>query len=47
MTFKSCEVMDDLALSKFQYARGSLEEVVFIFCPTITDLGLSYLYLLK
>ena len=47
MTFKNCEILDDVALSKFSYVRDSLEEVVFIFCPSITDLGLTYLYLLK
>ena len=47
MSFNSCEVLDDLAIAKFSYVKDSLEEVVFVFCPSISDVGLSYLYLLK
>ncbi len=47
MSFKSCEVLDDRAIARFSYVKDSLEEVVFVFCPLISDVGLTYLYLLK
>lgn len=43
----NCEVLDDLALAKLSYVRNSLEELILVFCPSITDLGLTYLYLLQ
>ena len=45
--FINCELIDDAALAKLAYIRDSLEELQIVFCPTITDFGLSYLYLQK
>jgi hypothetical protein len=43
----SCELIDDAALAKLAYTRDSLEELQLVFLPNVTDIGLSYLYLLK
>ena len=43
----NCELIDDVALAKLSYLRNSLEELQIIFCPSVTDVGLSYLYLQK
>jgi hypothetical protein len=44
--FINCELIDDAALAKLSYLRSSLEELQLVFCPSVTDFGLSYLYLL-
>jgi len=43
----NCELIDDVAIGKLAYLRPSLESLQIVFCPTVTDVGLSYLYLQK
>lgn len=45
--FISCELIDDTALAKLSYLRGSLQELQLVFLPSVTDVGISYLYLLE
>lgn len=43
----NCELIDDVAMGKLAYLRPSLERLQLVFLPTVTDVGLSYLYLHK
>jgi H+-transporting ATP synthase F0 complex subunit s len=45
--FINCELIDDVALGKLSCVKNSLENLEIVFCPTVTDIGLSYLYLLR
>jgi H+-transporting ATP synthase F0 complex subunit s len=44
--FVNCELIDDAAIAKLSYVRDSLSELQLVFCPLVTDVGISYLYLL-
>ena len=47
ITLVGCTLVDDTALGKLAYVRGSLKELRILYCELVTDVGLSYLYLLK